>query len=323
MLTVGLMLAPVTSSSTGYYLHIPECTQDFSTPPANLSLSLEQTNRGTSCPVEILSTAYVWTASPVDVSTSYPSGTWQAVLWLNTTGTLTEYNVSLGIIDQFGNFTQVTSANSPVIDTAAATAYTVNLPANNVTLDVGSSLALSLVNQDDQGNTTDPGFIFLDSASTPSHLLLPTSSLTSETTSISTLGNQTSTGTQSSNPETTTPTVTYTATTTVQVMSTTTESPQIVTSAPSPVLMFNQPTSTNPQTQPPMNLGIVLLIIGIGAGASVVIGAITLVKVTKTKSVQSEITVNQGSYYCRKHHVPLTLRSGRYWCPIEKRPLNL
>jgi len=314
LLSVGLVTNYAGASSNVYYLHAPNCTQDASTPPAILSLSFEGDAQEASCQIEILSTAYVWTTAPVEVATSYSSGAWDTVLWLNTTGTLTEYNISLGIMDQFGNSTLIASAVSPVIDSFVPASYTVELPASNLTLGAGSSLALSILNQDGQGNSTDPGFIFLDSTSTPSRLLPPGSNVASESSTVTYGESQSSSSIQSA----TNPAVTYTATTTVEVMTTATQSPQIVTT-PSPAVVLNQVTTT--ALQPNMNLGFVLLICGIGVGISLIVGTIILLKASK-RSGKSEIVAYQGTYYCRTHRVQLGLVRGKYWCPVDQKYLN-
>jgi hypothetical protein len=196
ILTFGLSHTPVAGAGTTFYLHIPQCTQDFSEPPDNLTLdSQEGLYEGSICPLEISTfDTYTWQAPVSTVDTSYPSGTWEAVLWLNTTGTLTQYDLSLGVTDEFEGYTETGSAISPVIASANPAPYTIQIPSTNLTLNAGSSLSLSLLNQDDQGNTTDPGFIFLNSASAPNRLTAPTSTtITQQPTSSTTTTTQSTT----------------------------------------------------------------------------------------------------------------------------------
>ena len=329
-------------TTTTYYLHAPQCSQTAS---GNLTLDGQQPDGATTCSLLVAAASNaVWTTSPFTVATVFPAGNWNVSLWLNTTGTMTQYNLTLAIIDPAGNLTQIGTGFSPMINSSIPTTYNASIPAPmNSTVNVGDSLTFWLVNGNQYGNSTDPGFIFLDSTEALSEVTAPTpvSNVSAQALLVTSVSNMTQTNsTAQSNttiiaqtlPATTTSNITRTnstttqssTTTTAQTLTSTTRS-LVVTTQSQPVTTLSQPTTATLQPtlitsiQPSSsNLAWPLALVGVGASVALLLGAWAF----RSTSRSDRIIIHAGRYYCRKHRVPLTNAYGTFWCPYERTPLK-
>ena len=301
--------------STAYYLHASECS---SFPSGNLTLD-EQQPHGATCSILIEpgSNATVWATSPSSVPSLFPSGNWSVSLWSNTTGTMTQYNLTLAVVGPSGNLSQIGTGFTPVINSSIPTQYIVQLPVSvNATLNVGDSLTLRLLNQAENGNPTNPGFVFLDSAQTPSELTSPTSASNvtvqlQSSTAAAGITQMNSTTTQSN-------------TTAYQIVNSSTQQlaqptlTQQVTTLSHVTASTLQPSLITSTRHAFWSFGWVLAILGVGAGAALLLGAIAFISSGKA----AQIIVHEGRYYCRKHRVALVNVYGALWCPFERKPLR-
>ena len=310
---IGLVgLFPIHAAAqtvTPYYLQSPQCSLGS----GNLTLA-EQQPQGATCALLVEGVnATVWATPPFTATTAYPAGNWSVSLWLNTTGTMTQYTLNLAFVDPNGNIAQIGSGLSPVINSTTPNQYIIQIPdPTNATLNSGDSLTLSLLNQDQNGNPTDPGCVFLGSATTPSEVTPPTSNATTTQqqtiTPIPIITQVNSTTTQSN----TTTQQSVTSSTQLLILAT-----QSLTTLPQPTTPA-QPTfitSTRPST---FNLGWAIVIIAAGAGAALVLGVIAI----RSSGKRGQIIIQNGRYYCNKHRVPLVTVNGAFWCPFEGRPLK-
>lgn len=71
----------------------------------------------------------------------------------------------------------------------------------------------------------------------------------------------------------------------------------------------------------PSPAGFGFAVIGIGAGISAV-GAVVAFAASGRSAPHSEVFAYGGSYYCRKHRVPVLYFQGWLWCPVERRYLR-
>jgi len=332
-------------TTTTYYLHAPQCSQTAS---GNLTLDGQQPGGAATCSLLVAAGSNAdWTTSPFTVATVFPAGNWNVSLWLNTTGTMTQYNLTLAIIDPAGNLTQIGTGFSPAINSSIPTQYNVSIPAPmNSTFNVDDSLTFWLLNDNQYGNSTDPGFIFLDSAEAPSEITAPAPvsniSASAQALSVTSASNMTQTNSttqsnatliaQTLSVTTTTSNITRTnstttqssTTTTAQTLTSTTRS-LVVTTQSQPVTTLSQPTTATLQPtlitsiQPSSsNLAWPLALVGVGASVALLLGAWAF----RSTSRSDRIIIHAGRYYCRKHRVPLTNAYGTFWCPYERTPLK-
>jgi hypothetical protein len=217
---------------------------------------------------------------------------------LTTSGNYTQYKISLAIFKSAGNLT-LGETYSPVINSNLSRAYTIQVTvAADIQMNLGDSLALVLLNQDQRGYYTNTGLILFDSASKPSSLSTPESgsNISQATTPMLTSMNSF--------------TGHLTQTTTVPKTQTTYQQPTVALDSSSITKFEPELTASS---SPAFTVAIIIC-----AGAAAAAGGLALGLVER----KSKVIAQGGAYYCKRHRTLLINRNGALWCPQERRYLN-
>jgi hypothetical protein len=236
---------------------------------------------------------YVWKTNAFSSPQSFPSGTWNATVWMNTTQGTTQYRLGLGIVSHDGAFIDHAHSFTPRITMSSPTRYDVSISAGTFDFAAGESLGIGLLRRWENGSLSPAACIFFDSQAIPSSLSGPGVATTTSTT------------TQATSTLVTTTTTQYTTTSQTTAQQTTTN--------------ITEHAATTTTTQSSLGIGWASALIGVGVGVAC---AGAGVAAALSGQPYSEVFAYRGYYYCRKHRVPLWNVQGWLWCPVERRYLR-
>ena len=261
---------------------------------------------------------YVWKAAPFSTTQSFPSGTWTATVWMNTTQGTTQYRLGLGIVTANGAFIDHAHSFTPTITTSSPTRYDVSISAGPIDFAAGESLGIGLIRRWQNESLSLAACVFFDSEAIPSGLSgLGAAPITSTTTHTTTAQVTTTTTQHTTTSQTTAQQTTTTQQTTTQQTTTQQTTTQQTTSQQTTTSITQAAITTTGQSG--LGIGWALALVGVGLGAAFAGAGVAFAAGGRP---YSEVFAYRGYYYCKKHRVPLWNVQGWLWCPVERRYLR-